>query len=144
MPSHFHLPDIGQTAGYSPATTVNRMVQIELLFHQGVCVLHRRFLVGGRSDDARFARSREQCIKSAMALLNHQNILYEVAKKTGSLKAQYWFQVSFMSHDFILLAVIGCLNLRYREKESTNDSDSILSTTATQSYQMEPFGTKIC
>jgi hypothetical protein len=122
MPSHLRLRSVEQTAGYS-LNTINRMVQIEFLFHQGVCVLHRRFLVRGRLDK-RFARSREQCIRSAMVLLNHQRVLYEVAKMTGSSTALYWFQVSSISQAFILPAVILCLDLRHRKNRAAGDEQS--------------------
>ena len=117
MPSHIRIRDIERTARYSPAT-VNRMVQVELLFHHGVCVLHRQFLVRSRHG-TQFARSREQCINSAIAILNQQSILYEVGKATDSVNAVYWFRVSPISQVFALPAVILCLDLRYR-KESTD------------------------
>ena len=122
MPPHLRLRSVEQTAGLSP-NTINRMVQIEFLFHQGVCVLHRGFLVRGRFDK-RFARSREQCLRSAMVLLNHQRVLYEVSNKTGSAKALYWFQLSFISQAFILPAVILCLDLRHRKNNNTGDDQS--------------------
>jgi hypothetical protein len=122
MPSHLRLRDIEQTTTYS-AAAINRMVQIEFLFHQGVCVLHRRFLARGRLDH-RYARSREQCIKSALALLNHQRVLYEVATKTGSLRDLYWFRMSFTSHAFILPAVILCLDLRHSKRGFTESDQS--------------------
>ena len=119
MPSHIRIRDIERTAHYSPAT-VNRMVQVELLFHHGVCVLHRQFLVRSRHG-TQFARSREQCINSAIAILNQQSILYEIGKATDSVNAVYWFRVSPISQVFALPAVILCLDLRYR-KESTDDN----------------------
>lgn len=115
MPSHFQLRNIQQSGGYTQ-NTINRMAQIAFLFHLGVCVLHRRFLVRGRHD-SKFSRSRERCIGSAMALLDHQRILYEVAKKTGSVTAVHWFQISALSQSFILPAVILCLDLRHERQK---------------------------
>jgi hypothetical protein len=124
MPFHLQVRNIEHMSGNSP-NRINRMVQIEFLFHQGVCVLHRRFLVRGRFD-SQFSRSREQCIKSALALLNHQRVLYDVGKSTGSVKALYWFQISGISQAFILPAVILCLDLRHQKNagNATHRSDA--------------------
>ena len=113
IPPHLQMRDLEKSARDN-SCVFDRGVQLHFLFHQGVCVLHRRFLRTSRLD-VRFARSREQCINSAMALLNHQSILYEFAKKTDSVKAQYWFRVSCISQDFFLPAIILCLDLRYRK-----------------------------
>ena len=121
MPPHIRIRNIEQTAKYS-AATVNRMVQIEFLFHHGVCVLHRRFLVRNRPDN-RFAHSRRQCIKSALAMLNQQSILYQVAKRTDSVQSLYWFRISSINQAFIFPAVILCLDLRYRRERLTNDNN---------------------
>lgn len=117
LPPHLQMRDLEESAS-DLSSDVNRRVQLEFLFHQGVCVLHRRFLVPGRLD-SRFAHSHEQCIKSAVVLLNLQSILYEFAKMTDSVKAQHWYHVSCISQEFILPAVILCLDLRHRKKGLT-------------------------
>jgi hypothetical protein len=41
---------------------VNRRIQLEFLYNQSVCVLHKKFLAQGRTD-SRFARSYTRCMK---------------------------------------------------------------------------------
>lgn len=49
-------------------TSANRRIQLEFLYHQCVCVLHRKFVTQGRRD-IRFARSYNRCMSSALSLL---------------------------------------------------------------------------
>ncbi|KAK9368461.1 hypothetical protein V1509DRAFT_622988 [Lipomyces kononenkoae] len=115
IPPGFRMQDLDESKGES-YSTVTRRIQLELKYNQGMCVLHRRFLVPGRVDH-RFARSRERCIDSAMNLLNLQNILYEFATKADPGETpQYGHRVSCTNQGFILPAVILCLDLRHKQK----------------------------
>ena len=106
----------GQDSLNDPWTTVTKRLQLEFLFHQGMCVLHRKFLSRGRLD-SRFAPSRIRCIESAMALLSQQDTLYRESKIKGIMQIRHWYHVSFSSHDFILAAMILCLDIRHRTEE---------------------------
>jgi hypothetical protein len=95
---------------------VNRRIQLEFLYNQNVCVLHRKFLNRGRTD-ARFSRSYQRCMESALRLLDHQQYLYAETKIKGSKKPRHWYRVDHTSHVFILAAMIICLDIRYRKLE---------------------------
>jgi hypothetical protein len=95
---------------------VNRRIQLEFLYNQNVCVLHRKFLVRGRTDP-RFSRSYQRCMESALRLLDHQKYLYTETRIKGSMKPRHWYRVAHTSHDFILAAMILCLDVRYRKLE---------------------------
>lgn len=95
---------------------ISKRVQLEYLYHQGICMLHRRFFPQGRRD-SRFSNSRERCIESALALLSLQDALHREATARGSLIACRWFRIPLASHDFILAAMILCLELRWRKEE---------------------------
>jgi len=48
----------------SKTSSTIAMLQIELLYHQGMCSLHRKFLAKGRFDQ-KYCLSKERCISSA-------------------------------------------------------------------------------
>jgi hypothetical protein len=56
-------------------------------------------------------------MESALNLLEHQHYLYTETKVKGPIKPRHWYRVSHTSHDFILAAMIVCLNLKYRKLE---------------------------
>jgi hypothetical protein len=56
-------------------------------------------------------------MESALRLLEHQQFLYTEVKIKGSLKPRHWYRVTHTSHDFILSAMIVCLDVRYRNLE---------------------------
>lgn len=95
---------------------VNRRIQLEFLYNQNVCILHRKFLIRGRTD-ARFSRSYQRCMESALRLLDHQQYLYAETKIKGATKPRHWYRVAHTSHEFILAAMIICLDVRYRKLE---------------------------
>ncbi|KAG9230545.1 hypothetical protein BJ875DRAFT_152352 [Amylocarpus encephaloides] len=100
-----------------PSALVSKRVQLEVLFHQGMCVLHRKFMAQGRLD-GRFEPSRNRCIRSAMALLSIQDLLYREARGQVDEKlrfSRHWYRFSVTSQDFILAAMILCLDLRHRK-----------------------------
>lgn len=116
VPTFFRLRGFDDVDTESPSL-VNRRIQLDFLYHQGMCVLHRKFFSQGRLD-ARFERSYKRCTESALALLAQQHFLYSQAHK-GSLIARHWYRVSYTSHDFILAAMILVLDIRHRRSEAT-------------------------
>ncbi|CAG8979571.1 hypothetical protein HYALB_00013455 [Hymenoscyphus albidus] len=113
LPPYLHMRPLEDSMN-DPKSLIGRRVQLEMLFHQGMCVLHRKFMVQGRID-GRFAPSRRRCIRSAMALISIQGILYQEARGTVNDKIRFtrhWYRFSFTSQDFILSAMILCLDLR--------------------------------
>ncbi|TVY38561.1 Pyrrolocin cluster transcription factor [Lachnellula occidentalis] len=106
----------------------NGTVQLELLYHQGICVLHRKFLSKG-AFDKKYERSRLQCVQSALALLSLQRALYSDATLSdGRLRfTRHWYRFTYTSETFILAAMILCLDLKHRKVEASlrnNNFDS--------------------
>ncbi|TVY33408.1 Equisetin cluster transcription factor [Lachnellula subtilissima] len=104
----------------------NGTVQLELLYHQGICVLHRKFLAKGRFDQ-KYERSRSQCVQSALALLSLQRILYNDAiLPDGRLRfTRHWYRFTYTSETFILAAMILCLDLKHRKVEASVRNNNI-------------------
>lgn len=115
-PTFFRLRGFDDVESEAPSL-VNRRIQLDFLYHQGMCVLHRKFFAQGRLDP-RFERSYTRCTESAMALLAQQYFLFTQAKTKGSLIARHWYRVSYTSHQFILATMILVLDIRHRRNEA--------------------------
>lgn len=115
VPAHLKMDTPERLLMESPSL-VNRRIQLEFLYNQNVCVLHRKFFVRGRTD-TRYIRSYQRCMEAALRLLDHQRYLYTETKIKGLIKPRHWYRVDHTSHDFILAAMIVCLDVRYRKLE---------------------------
>lgn len=101
------------TVSGKKATASN--MQLELLYHQGMCQLHRKFIAKGRMDP-QFNHSRERCISSALTLLKFQHIM-----------ESFWYNFSRARKIIALSAMILFLELECRRK--TPDTNVVSSTT---------------
>ena len=117
IPSFLKLHSQEETRSVS-ISLQDKSVQLEFLYHQGKCILHRKYFAIGRLND-RYACSRLKCIESALALLSLQWRLYVDAKAKGSTITGRWYRVSYSAYDFILAAVIIVLEIRHRTTEVT-------------------------
>jgi hypothetical protein len=113
IPEYFRMQS---NPGDEEPSLLNRRIQLVFLYHQAVCVLHRKFVAQGRSDE-RFARSRSRCIESAMALLTQQHYLYVESRIKRSLASKHWYRASYTSQEYTLAAMIVVLELRQRRLE---------------------------
>jgi hypothetical protein len=93
LPSYLRFQNRESTTFDEPSL-VSRQIQLEVLYHQTVCVLHRKYFVRGRCDD-RHKRSYNRCLESACLLLALQNFLYTQAKTVGGLGNRHWYRVSY-------------------------------------------------
>ncbi|RAO64651.1 uncharacterized protein BHQ10_000663 [Talaromyces amestolkiae] len=84
--------------------------QLELLYHQGMCQLHRRFIAKGRMDP-QYNHSRERCISSALTLLRFQHIM-----------EPFWYNFSRARKIIALSAMILFLELECRRKNSESNT----------------------
>ncbi|TVY85018.1 Equisetin cluster transcription factor eqxF [Lachnellula suecica] len=129
LPAHFQV----QSGKSQTPTLFSQTVQLEILYHQAMCILHRKFLAKGRVDQI-FERSRTRCLESAMGVLSLQVILYEDAKRPGGKTsfAHNWCRLSFTSQDFILAAIVLCLDLRHIQIEDAEKATSRLAAATEQ------------
>lgn len=131
LPDYWKMQKDGDTEEESPSL-LNRRIQVMFLYHQGMCVLHRKFLAQGRSDK-RFSRSRSRCIESAMALLAQQYYLYVETKIKQTMASKHWYRASYTSQEYVLAAMIVVLELRHRKLEVF---DGNLETRAKEETEM--------
>lgn len=100
-----------------------RRLTLEILFQKSRCVLHRRLLVLARSDQ-RYQYSRQACVEAAMELLQHQSIVHTECQSGGLLRRESWKLGPLMYQEFLLAAMIVCLEFDYLKSVSDNCSSS--------------------
>lgn len=85
-------------------------LNVEVVYLKSVCVLHRRYISQERSNST-FHYSRKACIDSALKLLEHQAQLHFACQPGGQLYHDRWMPSSLLMHDFLLVAMVICLDL---------------------------------
>lgn len=93
-------------------------LQLESMYHRGMCTLHRKFIAKGRLDP-QYNLSRDRCISSALALLDCQHIL-----------EPSWYKFSQTRQMLTLAAMILFLELEHRRRgpdmDTSSDSSALL------------------
>ena len=111
IPPHLRLRPI-EDSTTDPGTLILQRFNLSMFYHKGQCVLHRKFLTRARENN-KYAHSRRTCIDSSMDLLHHQATLHYESRPGRRLYAMRGFVGSITSHDFLLAAMIVCLDLAY-------------------------------
>lgn len=111
IPSNLQFRGVGQSVTELPVVIIARY-NLDILYQKARCVLHRNYLQDARSDP-RYANSRRICIDSAIKLLRHHATIDAQVQTGGVLHSGRWYLSSLTTHDFILAAMILCLELNY-------------------------------
>ena len=107
IPQHLQLNINPQD---SPNIIMERYV-LDLLYYKSQCVLHRRFLTRAR-ESPKYAYSRRTCVDACLEMLRHQSALHTECQSGGQLRKVTWSTTtSLTTHDFLLAAMIICLDL---------------------------------
>lgn len=109
VPPNLRIRPLDQSITDAPDLIMNRF-NLELLYQKTRCVLHRRYLLEAHAD-SRFAYSRRTCIHSAMDILRHHSAIYGACQVGGQLSPVKWYMASLTTHDFLLAAMVVCLEL---------------------------------
>ncbi|KAK5138882.1 hypothetical protein LTR04_004102 [Oleoguttula sp. CCFEE 6159] len=126
IPPHLQMRPIYETPTDTP-TLIAQRFGLELLYLKSQCVLHRKFVTPGR-DTQRYAYSRRTCLDAFMQMLEHQATLHHEARPGGRLSSVKWFISSLTRHDFLLAAMIICLDLyQSAEAERTGRKSGVSS-----------------
>ncbi|KAI9677916.1 MAG: hypothetical protein M1829_002413 [Trizodia sp. TS-e1964] len=107
IPPHLRMRSIDESLT-DPANIIMQRFSLDLLYHKGHCVLHRKFLGLARTNP-KYSHSRRSCVDSAMVLLSHHASLHTETK--GRLRSVHWFVPYLITHDFLLAAMIVSLDL---------------------------------
>lgn len=126
-PPHLRLRPMEDSLIDTGAVVMQRF-NLSILYHKGQCVLHRKFLARARENN-RYAHSRRTCVDSSLALLEHQKTLHFESRPGRRLHGMVIFTSSLTAHDFLLAAMIVCLDLWYgRESEGAGRASADLYT----------------
>jgi hypothetical protein len=111
IPSHLQLRLLEEMQDDAPSLILERYI-IQLFYHKAVCLLHRKYWKSSPTDsDETFFYSRKASIASAMTLLSHQATMHRACRPGGPLTNMKWYHFAITNHDFLLAAMIICLDL---------------------------------
>nr|POF26319.1 putative transcriptional regulatory protein [Quercus suber] len=99
-----------QESARDPANLIMQRLGLEMVYLRSLFVLHRKFIAQGR-ENPRYAYSRRTCIDASMQLLAHQATLHQESQPGGRLRSVKWYISSLTTHDFLLAAMLVCLDL---------------------------------
>ncbi|PQE33080.1 fungal specific transcription factor domain-containing protein [Rutstroemia sp. NJR-2017a WRK4] len=97
---------------HDPATLLMHRFNVDILWQKTMCVLHRKYLARGRTNP-RYAHSRRTAVEASMEILRHQAKLHQESQPGGRLRSMKWAISSLAKHDYLLAAMIVCLELHY-------------------------------
>ena len=94
------------------ADLILRRYALEVCFQKSRCVLHRKYLIPGKSNP-QFLYSRTASVDAAMKLLDVQFIVNEATQPGGQLFGEQWRTSALLNQDYVLAAMILCLDLAW-------------------------------
>ena len=107
FPSFFQHRPMAQCIA-DPSDLILRRYTLELLYQKSRIVLHRRYMGETHS---KFAYSRSVCLSAARKTLQHHADIWSESLRGGQLYAERFFLNSLQNTDFMLSAMILCLEL---------------------------------
>ncbi|RAL11369.1 putative C6 transcription factor [Aspergillus homomorphus CBS 101889] len=111
VPVMFKLRPLSQSIA-DPSDIILRRYTVELLYLKSRCVLHRRYL-GEDHTNLRYAYSRWVCMSSSKEILRCQADLYQETQPGGLLYRDRQFPTALQYADYLLAAMIICLELSH-------------------------------
>ncbi|KAG0652489.1 Fusarisetin A cluster transcription factor fsa6 [Hyphodiscus hymeniophilus] len=95
-----------------PPSLIMERLLIQQFYHKAICLLHRKYWKSTPPDSERtFFYSRKASIASAMSLLSQQESMHRACRPGGPLVNMKWYDFAITNHDFLLAAMIVCLDL---------------------------------
>ena len=113
IPTHLQLRTLGEMANDPPSRVMERYI-LQLFYHKAICLLHRKYwsAVPSQTVHNTWYYSRQSCVGSSLALLDHQATMHRAAQPGGLLQNMKWHHFPITNHDFLLAAMILCLDLK--------------------------------
>lgn len=124
---HFEMPSCLQMRPLSfflgeKASMVFDILNVDLMYLKCVCVLHRKYITHERTN-VKYEYSRRVCIDAALKILAHQTELHAACQPGGQFFGDKWMVSTLILYDFILAAMVVCLDLY--ESRNTSSSTSL-------------------
>ncbi|KAJ5550779.1 hypothetical protein N7461_005477 [Penicillium sp. DV-2018c] len=107
LPSFFRMRPMSQCIA-DPADLIMRRFLLALLYQKARLVLHRRYMA---ETNSKFAYSRSVCLAAARETLRYHTDIWVESMPGGQLYAEKFFLNSLQNSDFLLSAMILCLEL---------------------------------
>jgi hypothetical protein len=95
-----------------PPVLIMSRLNIELLYLKTRLVLHRSYMTAGQSDP-RFSGSRKIAVDTAVRILDWNRVICHACQPGGQLHKVWWYMASLQTYDFLLAAMILCLELHH-------------------------------
>ena len=111
VPPHLKLRPMEECT-HEPANLLMQRFNLDIMWQKSMCVLHRKYIARARVNQ-RYAHSRRACVDAAMEILRHQTKLHRESQLGGRLRTMKWFISSLTKHDFLMAAMIVCVDLHY-------------------------------
>jgi hypothetical protein len=111
MAPHLRLRPMEECT-HDPATLLMQRFTLDILWQKCMCVLHRKYIARAQQNP-RYAHSRRACVDASMEILRHQSKLHRESQPGGRMRTMKWFISSLTKHDYLLAAMIVCLDLHY-------------------------------
>lgn len=111
LPPYFTMRPLSLSITDDPDLILRRYA-LEGCFQKSRCVLHRKYLIPGKSN-SQFQYSRNASIDASMKLLDVQHIFHEGTQPGGQLFGEQWRTPAFINQDYILAAMILCLDIAW-------------------------------
>lgn len=118
VPDVLKRRDVAHSLMDSPEVILNRCT-IELLYLKGIVILHRKY-IRYEHQDAKSKSSRRFCVEAALEILARQTDMHLAFQPGGRLHEDQWMLSTLTIYDFLLAAMVICLDLSVRlESNST-------------------------
>ncbi|KAJ5376990.1 hypothetical protein N7509_013876 [Penicillium cosmopolitanum] len=89
---------------------------LALLYQKARVVMHRRYMA---ETNSKYTYSRQTCLNAARETLRHHSDVYQESLPGGQLYAERFFMNSLQNTDFMLSAMILCLELSQENERDT-------------------------
>jgi Fungal specific transcription factor domain len=112
IPPHLQLRTLEEMANDPPSRVMERFIP-QLFYNKAQCLLHRKHWdsVPSQTSPDTWYYSRKSCVNSALGLLDHQATMHHAAQPGGLLEKMKWYHFPITNHDFLLAAMILCLDI---------------------------------
>ncbi|KAK7215815.1 hypothetical protein V2G26_003818 [Clonostachys chloroleuca] len=136
MPDTFQRRDVNRSFMDSSALILQRCT-IEILYLKGLVILHRRY-ISYDLNSPKYAPSRRASVEAALKILARQEDLHNASGPGGRLHDDRWMVLSLPIHDFLLAAMVLCLDLsvRMRSQSPVVAGDQDLTTREHRALQV--------
>lgn len=123
LPPLLQMPDISELVT-DPAEQLMCRFNLDLLYLKTKTVLHRRYMetpfsqLPPQEQRAGIGLSRKIAVDCALRVLQHHHTIYTASQAGGQLESVKWYMGSISTHDFLLAAMVICLELSQQISQS--------------------------